>query len=350
MKTIVLVGGGTAGHVMPNIALIPELKKHFDRIVYIGTSNGVEKNIVSKVKGIEFIEVNAPRFIRKLTYKNLGIPHQLLTAIHKAKKVLKEINPNIIFSKGGFASIPVSIAGWILKIPVLTHESDLSVGLANKIIGKFAKYTLTSFEDTAKNGKNRIFTGSPLREQIFLGNPSRLSVNFDKNKKVLLIIGGSLGAKAINDFINFYLEQLLLKYNILHITGRGKSNNRILKNYYAVEYADNIEDFFAIADYVISRSGSNTLFELLALNKPTIFIPLPKKESRGDQIENAKYFYNRNMCEMLLQENLNVNNLLKSLNNLEKKEKIIKENINKFNFKDSNQRILDLILSNLGKQ
>jgi UDP-N-acetylglucosamine--N-acetylmuramyl-(pentapeptide) pyrophosphoryl-undecaprenol N-acetylglucosamine transferase len=347
MKTIVLTGGGTAGHVMPNLALIPELKNYFNKIIYLGTSNGVEKNIVSKIKGVDFREIEAVKFVRKITLKNLAIPCKLLKSILHAKKVLKEINPSIVFSKGGFVSIPVAIAAWSLKIPVLTHESDLSLGLANKIIKKFAKYTLTSFEETSKDRKKLVFTGSPIREQIFKGDAKKLQLNFDENKKTLLILGGSLGAKAINDFIDFYLDTLLYKYNILHITGKGKLNNKKLKNYHAIEYAENIEDFFAAADYVISRAGANVVFELLALNKPTVFIPLPKNESRGDQIDNAKYFFNKNMCEMLLQEDLNISNLLKSLNNLEKNEKTLKNNMKKLNLKNSNKKIVDLILKNI---
>lgn len=346
MKTIVLTGGGTAGHVMPNLALIPELKKHFGKIVYIGTTNGIENKILSKVKDIEIKTIDTPKFIRKLTFKNLAIPFKLLKSINYAKKILKEIKPSIVFSKGGYVSIPVAIAAWSLKIPVLTHESDFSLGLANKIISKFAKYTLTSFEITAKNKKKFIYSGSPIREQIFKGDAKKLNLNFDSNKKTLLILGGSLGAKAINDFINFYLDKLLLKYNILHITGKGKSNNKKVNNYHAVEYVDNIEDYFSAADYVISRAGANVVFELMALEKPTIFIPLPKKESRGDQIQNAKYFSEKNMCEMILQEELRINNLLEILKKLEKNEKTIKNNIKKLNLKDSNKKIIDLILKN----
>ncbi|MDD4110604.1 MAG: undecaprenyldiphospho-muramoylpentapeptide beta-N-acetylglucosaminyltransferase [Clostridia bacterium] len=349
MKTIVLAGGGTAGHVMPNLALIPELKKYFQKIVYIGTTNGIENKILKNIKNIDFKTIDTPRFIRKLTFKNLAIPFKLLKSIKEARKMLKDINPNIVFSKGGYVSIPVAIAAWSLKIPVLTHESDFSLGLANKLISKFAKYTLTSFEETAKNKKKFIYSGSPIREQIFKGNSQNLKLNFDNNKKTLLILGGSLGAKAINDFIDYYLDKLLLNYNILHITGKGKLNNKKIKNYFAVEYVDNIEDYFSVADYVISRAGANVVFELMALEKLTVFIPLPKKESRGDQIQNAKYFFNKNMCEILLQDELNINNLLKTLNNLEKNEKIIKNNIKKLNFKENNRKIINLIIKNSKK-
>ncbi len=346
MKTIVLTGGGTAGHVIPNLALIPELKKNFDKIFYIGTKDGIEKKLVSALNSIEFKEIDAVKLIRKLTIKNFSIPCKLIKSVANAKKILKEINPNIIFSKGGYVSIPVAIAGWLLKIPVVTHESDISLGLANKIISKFSKCVFTSFEQTAKGKEKFIFTGSPIREQIFKGDSKKLKLNFDKDKKTLLVMGGSLGAKAINDFINYYLDDLLKKYNILHITGKGKLNKTKIKNYYTVEYVNNIEDYFSMADYVISRAGANVIFELLSLNKPTILIPLPKAESRGDQIQNAKYFYDRKMCEMILQENLNKENLFKTLNELEKNEKIIKRNIKSLNFYDSNKKIVELLVKN----
>lgn len=343
MKTIVLTGGGTAGHVMPNLALIPELKKHFNKIIYIGSDTGIEKELLSNYKEIIFFATNPPKFARKLTFKNLTIPFKLMKSIIQTRKFLKKTNPSVVFSKGGFVSIPVAIAAWSLKIPVLTHESDYSLGLANKVIRKFSKLTLTSFEDTCKNKKNTVFTGPPLREQIYKGTPKFV---FENSKKTILVLGGSLGAEAINDFIDFYLESLLKTYNILHITGKGKLKNRNMENYLSVEYAKDIEDFYASADFVISRSGANVLFELISLNKASIFIPLPKKESRGDQIDNAKYFAKRDMCEVILQEDLNINNLLKSLKRLEKNEKNIKINIKAFNLRDSNKKIVNLILKN----
>ena len=182
MKTIVLTGGGTAGHVMPNLALLPELKKHFNRIVYIGT-NGIEKKL-AKGEGLEFFEIDATKLVRSLTLKNLAIPFKLLKSISQAKKLLKEINPNVVFSKGGFVSIPVAIAAKKLKIPVLTHESDLSLGLANKIISLYSNKTLTAFEKTAEGKKNFVYCGCPVREQIFKGNKNELDFKLNPNKKI----------------------------------------------------------------------------------------------------------------------------------------------------------------------
>jgi UDP-N-acetylglucosamine--N-acetylmuramyl-(pentapeptide) pyrophosphoryl-undecaprenol N-acetylglucosamine transferase len=340
-------GGGTAGHVMPNLALIPQLEKHFEKIIYIGTASGIEKKLVENYKNVQFKEIEATKLIRKISLKNLAIPFRLMKSISEAAKILKEVNPNIVFSKGGYVSVPVAIAAWKLKIPVITHESDLSLGLANKIISKFSVLTLTSFKETTKNKKKYIHTGSPIREQIFKGDPKNLNYMLSPQKKNLLILGGSLGSQAINQVIADCLDELTNKYNVLHITGKGKLLQTNVKDYHSVEYVNNIEDYFAAADLVVSRAGANVLFELLALSKPTLFIPLPKAESRGDQIDNAKYFYNKTMCELLLQEGLNKNSLLSSINKLEKNSKILINNLQKLNLNNSNKKIIEIILKNI---
>lgn len=340
MKTIVLTGGGTAGHVMPNIALIPELKKYFDEIIYIGT-NGIEKEIVTKEK-IKFVEIKATKLIRKLSLKNLFIPYKLLKSINEAKKILTQIKPGIIFSKGGYVSIPVAIAAKKLKIPVITHESDISLGLANKIISHYSNLTLTSFPSTASNKKKFVFTGSPVRKKILNGNA--LKLNLDCNKKTILFFGGSLGSQALNNFVYSNIETLTSYYNVLHITGKNKKNNLIKeKNYYSVEYADNIEDFLKTSDIVISRAGANSIFELFALKKLALFIPLPRAESRGDQIQNANFFKNLNMCEVLKQENLTIGNFLNKIKYLNNNKDIIIKNIKKYNLSNPNKTITQII-------
>ncbi len=344
MKTIVLTGGGTAGHVMPNLALVPELEKHFSKIVYIGT-NGIEKQL-AKSANLEFKEIEAVKFVRSLSPKNLLIPAKLFRSISQAKKILKEINPSVVFSKGGYVSIPVAIAAKKLGIPVLTHESDLSLGLANKIISHYATLTLTAFEKTAKGKKRFVFSGSPVRNQIFKGDKSKIKANLSRNKKTVLFFGGSLGAKAINETVFSCLGILTKKYNVLHITGKGKKKELNFPNYFAVEYTNEIENFFNAADYVVCRAGANSVFELLALCKPMLLIPLPKAESRGDQIDNAKYFKEKGMCEVLFQENLNCENLIKSLKNLENNSKIIQKNIKKQEIKSPNKKIVEIIVEN----
>ncbi len=319
-KTIVITGGGTAGHIMPNLALLPLLEKEFDKIYYFGSASSMEESILKDYKNIQFVAIPTTKLVRKFTLKNLAIPFKLMHSVCYTKKKLKEINPNVIFCKGGYVSVPVAIAGKKCKIPVIAHESDYSMGLANKIILKFAKVVCTSFEDTAKISKKCVCTGTPIRGQVFGGNKQNIlsNANFDMTKPFVLFFGGSLGSKNINNLVKDSLSALTKKYNILHITGKGNKIDAKAKNYYQVEFATKIEDFFACADIVVCRGGANSLFELLALNKPMLIIPLSKAQSRGDQLENAEYFKRKKWAEVLLEENLSTNALLNALSELQK--------------------------------
>ncbi|MBQ8749318.1 MAG: UDP-N-acetylglucosamine--N-acetylmuramyl-(pentapeptide) pyrophosphoryl-undecaprenol N-acetylglucosamine transferase [Clostridia bacterium] len=312
MQKIVLCGGGTLGHFTPNIAIFEKLNSDYD-FIYIGTKDGMEKEKAKLL--MPYKEVETCKLIRSFTLKNLAIPFKLFKGIREAKKILKQEKPALIFSKGGFASIPVVIAGKALKIPCITHESDLSLGLANKLIAKKCKFVCTSFEETAKNLKNGIYTGTPIREQIFKGKASTVidKFNLDKNKKTIVVIGGSLGSENINKVVRESLPYLKNE-QILHITGKGKQDKKVTApNYHQIEYAENIEDYFALADLVITRGGSNTLFELLALKKTMLIIPLGTNVSRGDQIQNANEFKKRSFANVLFEENLNAQTLVKEI-------------------------------------
>lgn len=383
MKSIILTGGGTAGHIMPNLAILSEIEKHFDKIYYLGSSNSMEQKIISEYKDIEFIEIPTTKLVRKITLKNLAIPFKLLNSIYKTKKIIKKISPSVIFCKGGFVSVPVAIAGKMCKVPVISHESDLSMGLANKIILRFAKTVCTTFSDTARLSKKCIVTGTPIRKQLFCGNSDKIKSKFsyDKNKPYILFFGGSLGSKFINNLVENSLSELCKKYNILHITGKENkmnlqntqtdndkqktykknildNNNKInsefktrnynMTNYYQVEFTNNIQDFFACADIVVCRGGANSLFELLALKKPMLIIPLSKAESRGDQIENAEYFKKHYKAEVLQEENANTKSLLEKLNKINKNKNIIISAM-ELNKIDSNKKIVELIVKNTKK-
>lgn len=354
MKKIVFCGGGTAGHVMPNIALIEELKNKDYEIHYIG-GKGIEKNILSNYPFVKYHEISSPKFIRKLTLKNLTIPFKLLVSINKCKKILKEINPNVIFSKGGYISVPVVMAS--KKIPVIGHESDYTMGLANKIIYHYADKMFFSFSDTAKKYKKGEFSGTAIRKNIYNGNKltakQRLKIN--NNKPCILVIGGSTGAKAINEFIYNNLDELNKKFNIIHITGKNKLQNNIHNekcpdwtykhyDYFPIEYADNIEDYLALADYIISRAGSNAIFEFVALKKPMILIPLPLNESRGDQILNAKYFRDNGLAEVIEQKELNIDLLNLKLDHLIKNKNSYFKKMSAFNNINGTNIILNEIL------
>ncbi len=347
-KKIVITGGGTAGHIMPNLALLPLIKKNFDEIYYFGSKNSMEEEILKNYKEIKFIPIPTTKLVRKLTLKNFLIPFKLINGIHKTKKEIKKINPDVIFCKGGYVSVPVAIAGKCCKIPVVAHESDFSIGLANKIILKFANKMCTSFENTAKISKKCVCTGSPIRNQIFKGNKQNILTkqNFDKNKPFVLFFGGSLGSKNINNLVKNSLLELTKQFNVLHITGKNNKLNIKAKNYYQTEFTNSIEDFFACSDIVVCRGGANSLFELLALKKPMLIIPLSKAESRGDQLENADYFKKHYLAEILFEENASTKTLIKKLNNLNKnKTKIISamssEKVS------ANEKIVKIIIENM---
>lgn len=346
-KTIILTGGGTAGHIMPNLALLPMLEKEFDKIYYLGSKNSMEERIIKPYRDIEFIEIPTTKLVRKFTLKNLFVPFKLLNSVCKTKKIIKKIQPNVIFCKGGFVSVPVAIAGKMCKIPVIAHESDYSMGLANKIILKFANNVCTTFEDTARISKKCICTGTPIRNQIFEGRKENIlnKFDYDKNKKTILFFGGSLGSKNINKLVKNGIHKLVEKYNILHITGKGNIINKNVKGYYQVEFTDKIEDFFDASNLVVCRGGANSLFELLALNKPMLIIPLSKAESRGDQLENAEYFKNNNFADVMLEEEMSVELLLNKIANIFSNN-ITTKNITKYSGNKANRRIVDIIVKN----
>lgn len=345
MKKIVFTGGGTAGHIMPNIAIIDNLKDY--KIYYLGSS-GMEKDIISKYNNIEFIEIPSVKFKRSLSPQNLLIPFKLIKAVNKTKDILKTIKPHLVFSKGGYVSLPPCLSAKQLGIPVITHESDLSIGLANKIISKIAKYVCCSFKATADNlRKNGIHTGSPIRNNIFHGNKNIVLNRHKINNSlpIILIVGGSQGAGAINKVIWENISKLTKRYNLIHIVGKNNINKDIKSNnYYQLEFVNDIENYFDASDIVVSRAGSNTIFELLALAKPMILIPLPKtKHSRGDQVDNANYFKKHKLAKVLDQNNLTIESLLATIElTFNDKNKLI-NNIKNANNNIGNSKIINII-------
>lgn len=305
MKTIILTGGGTAGHILGNIALLPKLETSFGKIIYIGSKNGIEKEIVAKYPQIEYIGTDTVKLIRKFTFKNFKIPFILLKSIKDCQKIIKEKQPDVIFSKGGYVSIPVVMAGHKMGIPVVLHESDLSLGLANKLTKRKVKCICTTFPQTAQKLKNGVWSGSPIRQEIFNGNKDFIK-KFDapKNLPVLLIMGGSQGSNIINNAVWNNLDFLCKNFFVVHITGRDKAKNIKHQNYAELEYTDRIQDLLVASDFAITRGGSNAIWEMLALKIPMLIIPLSKKISRGDQIENAKYFEKEGFSITLLEDEL----------------------------------------------
>ena len=349
MRTIVLTGGGTAGHVLPHFALLPYLEKHFTRIVYIGRTQGTERDLVQK-KNIEYHGITSAKLRRSFDLRNLSVPFKLLKGINEAKRLLREIRPDAVFSKGGFVAYPVVRAAAKLGIPVIAHESDMTMGLANRLSAKYCKSICTTFARTAKNGGKFIHTGSPIRANIYKGNKAAVQLLFPSLRAArnLLVVGGSQGAKNINTAVVAALPELTEKYNIIHLCGQGKKGeggNSTPLNYVQLEYADNIADFYAWADVVVSRAGSNALCELVALKKPTLFIPLSRAASRGDQIENAEFTARQAAASVLSEDDLTPKNLVAAINETYANRETYAQNAAKLNL-DGTQEIAEVIIKN----
>lgn len=308
---IVLTGGGTAGHIIPNLALVNSLNNYFSNIYYFGNSKGMEKQL-TRPYNIKFKHTNSVKFSRTDLISNLKIPFLLPKYIIQAKELLMKNNINIVFSKGGFVALPTCIAAYLLKIPVVCHESDLTLGITNKITSLFAKCTLTSFDKT-KLKKTFKYIGMPLRKEIFQADYKTIHLrhNIPLNMPILLIVGGSLGSQKINRAILAILDKLTSNFFVIHITGQNKSV--FLKNYVALKYVQDIYNYFEAASVIVSRSGATSAFEIVSLNKKVLFIPLSKKASRGDQILNANYFKNINCANVLYEEELTASNLLNKI-------------------------------------
>ncbi|WP_300379583.1 undecaprenyldiphospho-muramoylpentapeptide beta-N-acetylglucosaminyltransferase [Clostridium sp.] len=352
---IIMTGGGTAGHVTPNLALVPRLKKEGFEIKYIGSKDGIEKEII-KDANIQYYEISSGKLRRYFDIKNFTDPFKVLKGISQANKILKKEKPDIIFSKGGFVAVPVVIAASRRKIPVISHESDLTPGLANKLSSPFASKLCVTFRESlsyVKEGKG-VLTGTPIRKEILDGNESkgRAICGFNEDKEILLVIGGSLGAKSINEEIRKNLDKLIENFNIIHICGKGNLANNLTnkKGYVQFEYAkDELPHLLKSADYIISRAGANVIFELLALRKPTLLIPLSKKISRGDQILNAASFEKEGYSivldedEMIEKKEL----ILEKINELRNKKDFLTKNMLNSKVLDGGDAILKVIINNI---
>ena len=309
-KKIVLTGGGTAGHVTPNLALLPHLKNKGYEISYIGSYEGIEKKLIADYE-IPYYGISTGKLRRYFDPKNFTDPFRVIKGFSEAKKILKEINPDVIFSKGGFVSVPVVRAAAALKIPCIIHESDMTPGLANKLCIPVAKKVCCNFPETLNHlpEDKAVLTGSPIREELAKGN--KLAAyevcGFTANKPVIMVIGGSLGSVAINKAVREALPSLLQDFQVVHICGKEKIDNLLLttKGYHQFEYLKaELKDIFAMADIVISRAGANAICEILALKKPNLLIPLPAGSSRGDQILNAASFESQGYSMVVSEDDL----------------------------------------------
>lgn len=301
MKKIVFCGGGSAGHVIPNIALYEDLKDKYD-ISYLGTP-AIEKQIC-KSFGVPFYEFDGVKLVRGKLFCNLSIPFKLIKSYRRCKEILKDLKPDLLFCKGGYVCLPAAYAASSLGIPVITHESDMTAGLANKLIARKCERVLTTFPKTAKSFKNSVYTGSPMRRILFgrdkLSAKEQLGLDL---RPTILVFGGGSGSEKINRTLREIVLSLCSKYNVIHLCGKGKAVSCSIKGYKQIEFCNDMGLIYACADYAVARCGSNSATELLALKIPTLFIPL-ENGSRGDQIVNADYFKSEELCHVLAEKEL----------------------------------------------
>ena len=349
MKKIVMTGGGTAGHVTPNIALFPRLRELGYEIHYIGSYSGIEKGLIEE-QGVPYYGISSGKLRRYFDVKNLTDPARVIKGYFQANRLLKEINPDIVFSKGGFVSVPVVLAAKHRHIPSIIHESDMTPGLANKIAIPAASRVCCNFPETMKDlpeGK-AVLTGSPIRQELTEGSAedALAFTALGGDKPVLLIIGGSSGSRFINEMVRRLIPELSKTYDIIHLCGKGNLDPTLnhVSGYRQYEYIDKeLPDLLALADIVISRAGANAIFELLTLKKPNILIPLPASASRGDQILNARSFQKQGYSYVLDQDAMTDSDLLNAVAAVSNKKEQYIEAMSQSRQLDPIKTITDLI-------
>lgn len=349
MKKIVLTGGGTAGHVTPNIALLPYLQEAGYEIAYVGSYDGIEKKLIGDFD-IPYTGISTGKFRRYLDVKNFTDPFRVIKGYLEAKKYLKEYQPDVVFSKGGFVSVPVVRAAAGLGIPCIIHESDMTPGLANKLCIPVAAKVCCNFPETLQKlpAEKAVLTGSPIRSELAQGNKlAGLDMcGFTANKPVIMVMGGSLGAANVNKAVREALPKLLEDFQVVHLCGKGKMDNLLLNTpgYKQFEYIKTeLKDLFAMADVVISRAGANAICELLALKKPNILIPLPAASSRGDQLLNAKSFESQGFSMVINEDDLTTHLLVDKVHDLYFNRQNYIDTMNKSGQMDSIATIMKLI-------
>ena len=319
MKKIVLTGGGTLGHVTPHLSLIPHLLQAGYEIHYIGTEKGMEAEKIRSVSGVTYHAVQSGKLRRYFSWQNFIDPFKVIAGAFQSARLMGKIRPDVCFSKGGFVAVPVVFGAWLHGVPVVCHESDLTPGLANRLCKPFAKKIATTFPECAEAlGPKAEMTGTPLRPELFRGSRARgLSLlGFDGSKPILLMMGGSSGAQAVNKALREALPRLTDKFDVAHICGKGNLDEALqgMSGYRQLEFLDaELPDALACADLVLSRAGSNALCEFQALCKPMLLVPYPKGASRGDQILNAQSLQKRGLARVLLQEDMTTDTLVKAL-------------------------------------
>jgi len=354
-KKIILTGGGTAGHVAPNLALLPSLKEAGFDIYYIGSHNGIERELV-EAADIPYFGISSGKLRRYRSIKNITDILRVGKGLLDAIRVIRKIRPDIVFSKGGFVVVPVIAAARLLKVGSIIHESDMTPGLANKLAMPFASKICVSFPETLAHvpSEKGIITGTPLRPEMLTGSKAAgfKYTGMDANGlPVLLVTGGSTGANAINACVRAALPGLLQKFQVVHLCGKGNLSGITKTGYVEFEYLKNaMADILAMADIVITRAGANTLFELTALNKPNLLIPLPAAQSRGDQLQNADSFQKQGFSMVLLEENMTPESLQSNISELYDNKEEFRQNMKNQNATDGVKNIMEVIENYLVSQ
>ena len=348
-KKIVLTGGGTLGHVTPHLALIPHLRERGYEIHYIGTENGMEAGRMRAEPGVIYHAVKGGKLRRYHSWQNFTDPFRVIAGAFQSARLMGQIRPDVVFSKGGFVAVPVVFGAWLHRVPVLCHESDLTPGLANKLCKPFARRFATTFPECAEAlGAKAEMTGTPLRPELFTGSREKgLSIlGFDGSKPVLLMMGGSSGAQSVNACLRKALPALTADFDVAHICGKGNLDDSMegTPGYTQIEFLDeDLPDVLACTDLVLSRAGANALCEFQALGRPMLLIPYPKGASRGDQILNARSMEKRGLCRVLPQEEMNETSLVESIRGTWADREQLEEALRNAPPADGTRRVLEMI-------
>lgn len=348
-KRILFTGGGTAGHVMVNLALIPIFQKDGWTIDYVGSKQGIERTLIEEIDDVTYYPISTGKLRRYMSIENFKDPFKVLKGMMQAWHIIGNNKPNVVFSKGGFVSVPVIFAAKLRRVPTVIHESDYTPGLANKLSIPLAKKVLATFPETLKYlpEHKAEYVGAVIRDELFQGNRLKgLQIcRFTDEKPNLLVMGGSGGAQSINEMVRQSLDELLDHFQIVHICGQGKIDSTVQrKGYRQFEYInDELKHIFAMTDFVLSRAGANAIFEFLALRIPMLLIPLPRSASRGDQIVNARSFQKKKYARVIEEEDLTKELLIKELTSLKEAGDEMKETMKEFSSDQSRDRIVKII-------
>lgn len=346
---IMFTGGGTAGHVIVNLALIPIFQKEGWEIDYIGSRSGIERKLIEQLDGVTYYPISTGKLRRYMSKENFKDPFKVLKGTMQAWRIIGKRKPSAIFSKGGFVSVPVIMAAKMRGIPAVIHESDFTPGLANKLAIPFAKKVLATFPETMNYlpEAKAEYVGAVIRDELFTGDKDAglKTCGFNREKPVLLIMGGSGGSEKINQAVRNSLDDLLAEFQIVHICGYDKIDSAFDQaGYKQFEYVnEELKDLFAAADFILSRAGSNAIFEFLALRKPMLLIPLSKQASRGDQIINAESFMEQGYARVLEEEKMTEELLVHELFQLKEKSPVIIDHMKKYQSDKSRDRVIEII-------